>query len=100
MKGGTSMPASESTRATLSSSGDFTIFTFGTHTIRFRTSPRLVKYISVKEWDRGYLVVDALYSNIPHVQEEYIDLVSILNNLYYDAERELAPIKEVSIHYE
>lgn len=94
------MPASESTRATLSSSGDFTIFTFGTHTIRFRTSPRLVKYISVKEWDRGYLVVDALYSNIPHVQEEYIDLVSILNNLYYDAERELAPIKEVSIHYE
>lgn len=94
------MPAPASTHATLSSNGDFTIFTFGTHTIRFRTSPRLVKYTSVKEWDRGYLVVDALYSNIPHVQEEYIDLVPILNNLYFDAERELAPIKEVSIHYE
>ena len=85
------MPASESTRATLSSSGDFTIFTFGTHTIRFRTSPRLVKYTSVKEWDKGYLVVDALYSNIPHVEEEYIDLIPILNNLHFDAEHELAP---------
>ena len=94
------MPAPASTHATLSSNGDFTIFTFGTHTIRFRTSPRLVKYTSVKEWDKGYLVVDALYNNIPHVEEEYIDLVPILNNLYFDAERELAPIKEVSIHYE
>ena len=94
------MPAPASTHATLSSNGDFTIFTFGTHTIRFRTSPRLVKYTSVKEWDKGYLVVDALYSSIPHVEEEYIDLVPILNNLYFDAERELAPIKEVSIHYE
>ena len=94
------MPAPASTHATLSSNGDFTIFTFGTHTIRFRTSPRLVKYTSVKEWDKGYLVVDALYSNIPHVEEEYIDLVPILNDLYFDAERELAPIKEVSIHYE
>ena len=94
------MQASTPTHATLSSSGDITIFKFGTHTIRFRTSPRLVKYTSVKEWDKGYLVVDALYSNIPHVEEEYIDLVPILNNLYFDAERELAPIKEVSIHYE
>ena len=94
------MQASAATHATLSSSGDFTIFKFGTHTIRFRTSSRLVKYTSVKEWDKGYLVVDALYSNIPHVEEEYIDLVPILNNLYFDAECELAPIKEVSIHYE
>ena len=94
------MPAPASTHATLSSNGDFTIFQFGTHTIRFRTSPRLVKYTSVKEWDKGYLVVDAQYSNIPHVEEEYIDMVPILNNLYFDAERELAPIKEVNIHYE
>lgn len=85
--------------ATLSSSGSFTIFKFGPHTIRFRTSPRLVRYTSVKEWDKGYLVVDAQYSNLPHVEEEYIDLVPILNNLYFDAERELAPIEKVSIHY-
>jgi len=85
--------------ATLSSSGSFTIFKFGPHTIRFRTSPRLVRYTSVKEWDKGYLVVDAQYSNLLHVEEEYIDLVPILNNLYFDAERELAPIEKVSIHY-
>ena len=85
--------------ATLSSSGSFTIFKFGPHTIRFRTSPRLVRYTSVKEWDKGYLVVDAQYSNLPHVEEEYIDLVPILNNLYFDAERELAPIEKVSIYY-
>jgi len=85
--------------ATLSSSGSFTIFKFGPHTIRFRTSPRLVRYTSVKEWDKGYLVVDAQYSNLLHVEEEYIDLVPILNNLYFDAERELAPIEKVSIYY-
>lgn len=86
--------------ATLSSSGNFTIFKFGSHTIRFRTSPRLVRYTSVKEWDKGYLVVDAQYRNIPDVEEEYIDLVPILTNLYFDAERELAPIEKVSIQYE
>lgn len=89
-----------STHATLSSSGDFSIFKFGKHTIRFRTSPRLVRYTSVKEWDKGYLVVDAQYSNMPQVEEEYIDLVPILNNLYFDAESELASIEKVSIQYE
>ena len=87
-------------QAILSSSGNFTIFKFGRHTIRFRTSPRLVRYTAVKDWDKGYLVVDAQYSNMPQVEEEYIDLVPILNNLYFDAERELAPIEKVSIHYE
>ena len=43
------MQASVPTHATLSSSGDFTIFQFGTHTIRFRTSSHLIKYTSVKE---------------------------------------------------
>lgn len=94
------MHATVPSQAFLSSRGDFTIFKFGAHTIRFRTSPRLVRYTAVKEWDKGYLVVDAQYSNIPHVEEEYIDLVPILNNLYFDAERELSPIKEVSIQYE
>lgn len=87
-------------RATLSSKGDFTIFKFGSHTIRFRTSPRLVRYTAVKEWDKGYLVVDAQYSNIPHVEEEYIDLVPILNNLYFDADQVLSSIKEVNIQYD
>lgn len=87
-------------QAILSSRDCFTIFQFGKHTIRFRTSPRLEKYTSVKEWDNGYLVVTAKYSNLPHDEEEYIDLIPILNNLYFDAERVLAPIKKVSIQYE
>lgn len=94
------MQATVPTHATLSSSGNFTIFKFGSHTIRFRTSPRLIRYTSIKEWDKGYLVVDAQYSNLPDVEEEYIDLVPILNNLYFDAKRVLAPIEKVSIHYE
>lgn len=94
------MHATAPLQAILSSKGDFTIFKFGTHTIRFRTSPRLIRYTDVKEWDKGYLVVDAQYSNIPHVEEEYIDLVPILSNLYFDAECELSPIKKVSIQYE
>ena len=59
-------------QATLSSKDCFTIFRFGKHTIRFRTSPRLEKYTSVKEWDKGYLVVTAKYRNIPHDEEEYM----------------------------
>ena len=90
----------DATRATLSSEGEFTIFKFGTNTIRFRTSPRLVRYTAVKEWDRGYLVVDALYSTRSEPIEEYIDLVPILENLHFDVERELSPIQEVSISYD
>lgn len=87
-------------QATLSSDGNFSIFRFGKHTIRFRTSPRLERYTAVKEWDSGYLVVSAKYRNIPHEEEEYIDLVPILSNLYFDAVKELTPIKKVSIQYE
>lgn len=87
-------------QATLSSKDCFAIFRFGEHIIRFRTSPRLERYISVKEWDNGYLVVTAKYRDIPHEEEEYIDLVTILKNLYFDVEQALAPIEKVSIQYE
>lgn len=86
--------------AILSSSGDFTSFSFASHTIRFRTSSSLDRYISVKEWDHGYLVVTAKYRNLPDEEEEYIDLTPILQNLYFDAESFLAPIKKVNIHYD
>ena len=58
-------------QAVLSSKGDFTIFRFGTHTIRFRQE-----------------------------EEEYIDLVPILKNLYFDPDQALTPIEKVSIQYE
>ena len=50
------------------------------------------------EWDYGYIVVNAEYKGVGEV-EEYIDLVPILENLYYDVDKFLEPIKEVRIEY-
>lgn len=47
----------------------------------------------------GYLVVMAKYSHSMQDEEEYIDLIPILENLYFDAEEFLKPIKEVRIEY-
>mgnify|MGYP007132885544 CR=1 FL=1 len=71
--------------AILSSSGNFTSFSYGGKTIRFRTSSSLERYTDIVEWDHGYLVVMAKYKNQP-AEEEYIDLVPILDNLYIDSD--------------
>ncbi len=84
--------------AILTSDGNFTIFEYNNEKIRFATSKRLEKYTKVVEWDYGYLVVMAKYQGMDEV-EEYIDLISILENLYYDVEAFLKPIKEVRIEY-
>jgi len=83
--------------ALLSSSGDFSTFSFGGDVIRFATSPRLRHYIRVKRWDKGYIEVDADYGH--GVEEDYIDLIPILKNLYYDSDRFLMPIKKVEVRY-
>lgn len=88
------------TQAILSSNKEYTIFNFGRHTIRFRTSPRLERYTAIKEWDHGYLVVSAKYKGIPADIEEYIDLVPILNNLCFDTDKVLSHIENVRIQYE
>ena len=84
--------------AILKSDSRYTIFIFKDQTIRFATSSKLERYTTVKEWDKGYLVVMAKYKNLEEI-EEYIDLVPILQNLYYDVKEFLAPIKEVLIDY-
>lgn len=84
--------------AILSSRGEYTIFEFNNHIIRFVTSSRLERYTKVVEWDHGYLVVMAKYKNLDEV-EEYIDLIPILKNLYYDIDEFLDPIEEVRIEY-
>lgn len=43
----------KSTLTFLSSNGDLSSFRYGTQNIRFRTSSKLERYISVKEWDNG-----------------------------------------------
>ena len=58
----------------------------------------LERYTKVVELDHGYLVVMAKYKNIGEV-EEYIDLIPILNKLYYNTDGFLKAIKAVRIDY-
>ena len=84
--------------AILSSQKGYTIFQYNGHTIRFKTSARLERYTKILEWNQGYLVVMAKYQGLKEM-EEYIDLIPILENLYYDVNEFLAPIKKVRILY-
>lgn len=87
------------TKAYLSNNGEYTTFTFNGHTITFLTSKSLIRYTKIKEWDNGYLVVMAKYSTRQDEEEEYIDLIPILKNLYMDANDFLNPIKQVELLY-
>ena len=83
--------------ARLSSKGEMSCFSFGGRNIRFRTSPRLSRYREVLSWENGFIEVLAEYGD--KVEEEYIDLVSILENLYIDPKSYLASIKKVEVLY-
>lgn len=87
-------------RAILSSDGCYTVFSYGPHTIRFESPAILQRYVRVKQWDRGYLVVDALYGSPIGEVEEYIDLRPILENLYLDSAELLSDIREVEVCYD
>lgn len=82
--------------AYLSNKGSYTYFSFGDRTIYFLTSKNLEKYISVKEWDDGYIVVESKNFGKP-AEEDYIDLIPILKNLLIDADEFLKPIKKVEV---
>lgn len=73
-------------------------FTYEGRTIRFRTSPRLTRYNRVLSWENGFIEVMAQYGDME--VEEYVDLVSILENLYIDPASYLAPIKKVEVSYD
>ena len=83
--------------ATLSNEKNYTVFQFENHVIRFIAPYSLERYIAVKEWDNGYLVVMAKYKHNDKLEEEYIDLVPILQNLYLDVDKFLNPIKAVEV---
>ena len=95
---GVSEPGHVSDLALLSSNGCFSVFEAGGDTIRFATSPRLVRYTRVKEWDDGYLVVGVDYGH--GEVEDYIDIRQILDNLYYDSDSFLKNIKKVEVRYD
>ena len=86
-----------SNTALLSNDKNFTSFEYNGHNIRFKTSPRLERYTEIKEWDHGYLVVMAQYEGNNEPEEEYIDLIPILENLYFDVDEFLKPIEKVRI---
>ena len=83
--------------ALLSNEGEFTIFRYGDSVIRFKAPYSLEKYTAIKEWDKGYLVVMAKYKHNKESEEEYIDLIPILEKLYIVPEEFLRPIKGVKI---
>ena len=87
-------------QATLSNQDGYTVFQFGKHTIRFRAPYSLERYTEIKEWDNGYLVVMAKYSHNANPEEEYIDLIPILKDLFFDVAAFLTPIKGVTVCYE
>lgn len=89
----------EQDTAILSHKGKLTCFRFGDQNIRFQTSEKLERYTMIKEWDNGYIVVMAKYQGHDE-EEEYIDLIPILGNLFIDSESFLKPIKKVIISYE
>lgn len=84
-------------QALLSNEANYTVFRFGDKTIRFRAPYSLERYTGIQEWDHGYLVVLAKYRHDPNPEEEYIDLVPILKNLYFNPDEFLAPIKGVKL---
>ena len=83
--------------AVLGNSADMTSFSYAGRVIRFRTSKHLQCYTKIVEWDNGYIVVMARYDNSSVEEEEYIDLIPILQNLYMEPEEFLRDIEGVRI---
>lgn len=84
-------------KAMLSNEKNYTVFRFENHVIRFAAPYSLERYTAVKKWDNGYLVVMAKYKHNEKPEEEYIDLVPILKELYFDADKFLNHIKRVEV---
>ena len=53
-----------SSEAFLSNDGDMTSFRYGNSNIRFRAPKRLKRYVDVKEWENGYIIVMADYEGL------------------------------------
>lgn len=85
--------------AYLSNNKDITIFQYGDFILRFKSPYSLEYYKNVKEWDNGYLVVDAKYKHNDYLEEEYIDICSILNDLSINDTKFLKKIDEVRVLY-
>lgn len=84
--------------AILTNSGRYTKFIFKGKTITFMHGKDLLKYLQVKEWKDGFLVVDCL-GKAKGKYEDYIDMPYILENLYMDPVTYLSGMQGVTIQY-
>ena len=56
--------------AVLSNDNRFTSFTYNNRVIRFKTSSKLERYTKIIEWNKGYIVVMAVYNGV-EVEESF-----------------------------
>ena len=82
--------------AILTSTGRYSKFIYKGKTITFMHGKDLQKYLQVKEWKDGYLVVDCL-GHVKGQYEDYIDMPFILENLYMEPNSFLSGMQGVTI---
>ena len=82
--------------AVLTSAGRYSKFIFNGKTITFMHGKDLLKYLKIKEWKDGYLVVDCL-GKVKGEYEDYIDMPYILESLYMDPQTYLSGLEGVTI---
>ena len=85
--------------AYLSSEGRYTIFKYENTRLKFIAPYSLEHYEKVMQWDNGYIVVLTKYAHLDETEEEYIDLIPILKDLYIDVEQFLSQISKVEVRY-
>ena len=85
--------------AYLSNNGRCISFKYDNKNIRFIGPKSLERFVEVKTWDKGYLVVNVKYTKHEELIEDYIDLNDILKKLYIDNEDFLKPIEKVEIEH-
>ena len=81
------------TTAYLSNDGEYTYFYIGDRVVTFLTRKSLEQY-------KGYLVVMCKNKNENELEEDYIDLIPIFENLYMDPKKYLSGIERVELRYE
>ena len=86
-------------KAYLSNDKEMIQFRYRDKIIRFRGPYSLERFISIKEWDNGYIVVMAKFQHNTELEEDYIDMIPVLRDLSIDASDFLKPIKEVILDY-
>jgi len=87
--------------AFLSSNGRYTIIEFRDKRIIFLSPKGLERYVKINEFkpEIGYIAVMTKYSDMDTPEEEYIDLLSTLDELYIDRDEFLKPIEKLEVRY-